>query len=184
MSEGLVIRLCAPTLAGLKTGSLFSAEYRTEESFREELRKLNHILVPKGLRALSLRYGRDHVLVYVYRPAYLRRDLCNQEAKALLEELGYENSSAEGCIRQLTARLRQNEGFPHEIGLFLSYPPEDVRGFMEHGAADCKCVGCWKVYGDEQAAKRTFRQYKQCTEVYCRRFRNGATIDRLTVAGS
>ena len=183
MSEGLMIRLCAPTLAGLKAGSLFSADYRSEESFREELRCLNRILVPKGLRALSLRYGKTHALVYVYRPSLLRRELSSQAVRAMLDELGYDASSPEGCIRILVQRLKHDERFPHEIGLFLSYPPEDVRGFMEHCAAECKCTGCWKVYGDEQAAKKTFLRYKRCTENFWRRWQNGATMDRLTVAG-
>ena len=184
MSEELVIRLCAPTLAGIKTGSLFSAEYDSEESFRRELRALNHMLVPKGLRALTLRYGIRRALVYVYRPALLQRDLREGDANRLLQELGYDVSSPEGCIRQLARRVKKSKEFPHEIGLFLSYPPEDVRGFMEHRAEGCKCVGCWKVYGDAEKAKQVFRRYKHCTEVYCRRWRSGATMDRLTVAGS
>ena len=28
--------------------------------------------------------------------------------------------------------------FPHEVGLFLSYPPEDVKGFIDHRANDFK----------------------------------------------
>ena len=183
MSEELVVRLCAPTLAGIKTGSLFSAEYDSEESFRRELRTLNHTLVPKGLRALSLRFGVRHALVYVYRPALLRRDLQRQDANQLLCELGYDISSPEGCVTQLAKRVKASKEFPHEIGLFLSYPPEDVRGFMEHKAEGCKCVGCWKVYGDVDKAKQVFRRYKRCTEVYCRRWRNGTSMDRLTVAG-
>lgn len=43
-------------------------------------------------------------------------------------------------------RLQRFEAFPHEIGLFLSYPPEDVRGFIEHKGHESKCEGCWKVY--------------------------------------
>ena len=30
----------------------------------------------------------------------------------------------------LIHRLRSEGEFPHEIGLFLSYPPEDVLGFI------------------------------------------------------
>ena len=36
------------------------------------------------------------------------------------------------CIVKLIGRLQENEGFPHEIGLFLGYPPEDVLGFIEN----------------------------------------------------
>lgn len=84
---------------------------------------------------------------------------------------------------RLSQRLRQSEEFPHEIGLFLGYPPEDVRGFIEHHADGSKCTGCWKVYGDETAARRKFDQYKKCTRVYCDQWKKGKNIERLTVAG-
>ena len=80
-------------------------------------------------------------------------------------------------------RLREAEEFPHEIGLFLSYPPEDVRGFIQSPVCGFKCVGCWKVYGDAAAARRTFGQYRRCTERFCARFAQGTTLDRLAVAG-
>ena len=67
--------------------------------------------------------------------------------------------------------------------LFLGYPPEDVCGFMKNKACNCKCVGCWKVYGDEEAAKKKFAQYKKCTQVYSDQWANGTDIERLTVAG-
>ena len=65
--------------------------------------------------------------------------------------------------------------------MFLSYPPEDVKGFLEH--RPCKCVGCWKVYENEEAAKKTFAKYKACTKAYCRQLASGIDIERLTVAG-
>ena len=84
---------------------------------------------------------------------------------------------------QLIKRMCADEEFPHEIGLFLGYPPEDVRGFIENGAENCKCVGCWKVYGNVEAAKKTFAKYKKCTDVYSRQQANGKSVERLTVAG-
>ena len=72
---------------------------------------------------------------------------------------------------KLIERLRGNE-FPHEIGLFLSYPPEDVKGFMADPCA-CKCSGCWKVYGGREAAEKQFARYRKCTGVYCEQWREG-----------
>lgn len=72
--------------------------------------------------------------------------------------------------------------FPHEIGLFLGYPPEDVCGFIENRAGGYKCVGEWKVYGDADKAKEIFAKYRKCTEVYCAQFAQGKSIERLTVA--
>lgn len=40
----------------------------------------------------------------------------------------------ERCVAELIRRVRHEEDFPHEIGLFLGYPSEDVSGFIKHGA--------------------------------------------------
>ena len=165
MSEEQVVRNCAPTLAGLKTGNLFACPYENREDLLDFLRSLNRRLGKKGVRAVPLRIRQDKALIYLYRPARLEEDLSRASCEALLSEFGY----------------KQQEDFPHEIGLFLSYPPEDVKGFLEH--RPCKCVGCWKVYENEEAAKKTFAKYKACTRVYCRQLASGIDIERLTVAG-
>ena len=79
-------------------------------------------------------------------------------------------------------RICECDEFPHEIGLFLGYPPEDVRGFIEEGAAKCKCTGCWKVYGDVERAQKLFAAYKKCTAVYQKQHAQGKSIEQLTVA--
>ena len=44
--------------------------------------------------------------------------------------------------------------------LFLSHPPEDVKGFIAHRANDFKCAGLWKVYGNEEKARSLLAKYK------------------------
>ena len=56
MSEENVVRLCAPTLAGIKTGSLFPCPYECRETLLTEIRRYNQVLVPKGLCLLPLRF--------------------------------------------------------------------------------------------------------------------------------
>ena len=43
--------------------------------------------------------------------------------------------------------------------------------------------GLWKVYGDEAYARAAFAKYKKCTDIYCRSWRSGASLEALTVAG-
>ena len=181
MSEENVVRLCAPTLAGIKTGSLFPCPYENRETLLMEIRQYNQVLVPKGLCLLPLRFTDKSALLYLYRPRDLERDLQDQLAAEILRHAGYVCGSSEQCLMKLIERLRAYDEFPHEIGLFLSYPPEDVKGFLEH--KPCKCVGCWKVYENEEAAKKIFAKYKACTRVYCRQLASGIDIERLTVAG-
>ena len=72
--------------------------------------------------------------------------------------------------------------FPHEVGLFLSYPPEDVKGFIDHRANNFKCAGLWKVYGDEEKARLLFAKYRKCTEIYCALWQSGSKLEQLAVA--
>lgn len=183
MSEEYIVRYCAPTLAGLKTGSLFTCPYESKKALLDSLRATNKKLGPKGLRALPLRFSGKRALVYLYRPRMLRADLSDSAAASLLRRQGYDPAKSAACIVRLARKLKDQAEFPHEIGLFLGYPPEDVCGFIENNASGCKCVGCWKVYGDEKAARKKFAQYKKCTRVYCEQWAKGKAIERLTVAG-
>ncbi len=181
MSEEVLVRNCAPTLAGLKTGNLFSCPYTCREEVLDFLRQLNRRLGHKGIRAVPLRFSGKKALIYLYRPSRLEEDLGRSLSGELLRQCGYPCQSGNRCLTRLARRLRQQEEFPHEIGLFLSYPAEDVRGFLEH--RPCKCTGCWKVYENEEAARKTFDRYKKCTEIYCKQYAKGTNIERLTVAG-
>lgn len=181
MLEELLIKFCSPTLAGLKAGSLFSCPYFSKEDIIREIRLLNRTFMPKGLCMLPLRYFNGRVLIYLFRPAQLRRDLSNIAAVRVLSAAGYQSTKPEHCLSELIRRLNGGGGFPHEIGLFLGYPPEDVWGFIVNRARSFKFIGCWKVYGDECEAKKRFAQYKKCTDVYCRCWENGRSISQLVV---
>ena len=181
MSEELIVRHCSPTLAGIKTAGAFSCSYRSEEELRREIRRLNRKLVRRGLRIVPLRIRDGKALISVYRPDRLQGDLLSAEAERLLRAHGYEDLRADRSVVRLAERLRDCDGFPHEIGLFLGYPPEDVAGFIENGAKGYKLCGAWKVYGDEEQARLLFARYKKCTDVYLRHWSLGRPIERLTV---
>ena len=181
ISKELLVRHCSPTLAGLKTGNIFTCAIGNKKELHGALRRINGTLGPKGLRILPLRYSDKNVVLYLYRPAKLASDLTDHCARCILEKQGYDREDADGCLRCLIRRMRTSESIPHEIGLFLGYPPEDVKGFMENGTRACKCIGCWKVYGDEESARKTFDLYRKCTSVYCRKLSEGCSVEKLTV---
>ncbi len=182
MSEEAVILHGAPTLAGIKTGSLFRCEYESIEAMRTSLREWNRRFSGKGLRVIPLSFENNKALLYLHRPKRLSRDLSDGAACEILSDCGYCGGSPARCLSCLARRIRSNEDFPHEIGLFLGYPPEDVRGFIEHRECDLKCVGCWKVYGDEAKVQKTFRLFRKCSRIYRQQWENGTPFERLTVA--
>lgn len=182
VSEELLIRHCSPTLAGIKTGNLFPVNLGSENELKACVREWNKSLSHKGLRIMPMRFENGRALIYVYRPSHLSKDLSESMAEDILSSLGYSGKTPERCIGELMKRMRQSEDFPHEIGLFLGYPPEDVKGFIENKACGSKCTGCWKVYGDENAAKKIFARYKKCTAIYSKLFADGRSLEKLTVA--
>lgn len=182
MSDEMIVLHCSPTLAGMKTGSMFACPYSSRKALWDDIRGLNKRLVPMGLRVLPLHCSERRALIYVFRPSDLQRDLADEASAALLRGRGYRDLQMEPCLCQLIRRFRAGGEFPHEVGLFLGYPPEDVCGFIENKACGHKCIGCWKVYGDEAAARETFDKYKKCTQLYCFQWEQGNSIEGLTVA--
>lgn len=181
MSEEMLITHCSPTLAGMKTGNLFCCPCESIEEIEEQIKQWNQILSPKGVQMMLLNMLKERALIYVYRPKKLRTDIQNEGAKCLLREQGYKSYEVNACIGELMNRLCTCEEFPHEIGLFLGYPLEDIKGFIEHKGKNCKCVGCWKVYCNEQEARKTFAKYKRCTTIYKQKLQEGLPIERLVV---
>lgn len=181
MNEDILVRHCSPTLVGLKTGNMFTYEFENEKERKENIRMLNRQLGKKGIRVIPLRQKNKKTLLYVYRPSKLDKDLQDSFAKNLLKKMGYECGNSGRCLTELVKRLRYSEQFPHEVGLFLGYPPEDVCGFINNNASDSKCCGCWKVYGDENKAKQTFEKYKKCTEICCSLVKKGCSAEQLAV---
>lgn len=181
MSSQKIVAQCAPTLAGLKTGSLFSIEFSSREEAVKEIRELNQIFRKKGIRAIPVGMQKKRTLIYLYRPEHLRKDFCDPEAAEILRNKGYSLENISVCISQLVRHLAKDEGFPHEIGLFLGYPPEDVKGFMNSPKEGVQCVGYWKVYGDREKAEKLFQSFQKCTEIFQQRLEEGASLAQLAV---
>ena len=64
MPDEMVIRHCAPTLASIRTGSLFSCPCESEKEVLHGVQELNRRLGGKGLRVLH----RRRIAMVVQRP--------------------------------------------------------------------------------------------------------------------
>ena len=108
--------------------------------------------------------------------------------QSFLRQEGYRLPEAGGRLRAALCSLSFPAScllfgrFSHEIGVFLGYPLGDVVGFIENRGKNFTCCGCWKSYGDPDAAQKHFDQLSKCTAVYLRLFHSGTPILRLAVA--
>lgn len=182
--ESALAELCAPTLARVKPASLFRYQPAPGVDLSARVAHWDRTLSAQGVtvRALKTCPRTGAVLVYVYRPAWLDRILADPAVGRFLGREGYRPGDTEALLAQLADRLCCDGAFPHEIGVFLGYPLEDVEGFIRHRGRNYTYCGYWKAYGDPARAQQCFARYKKCEQIYKRLFEGGTPLLRLTVA--
>lgn len=208
MLDRAIIDHASPTLARLKLGNLFN--YPIGEFFHTEFKNVREQLREEGVTLTVLRVkvalpsaklsaptGADSsgqiedldfvasqgkALIYVFREKELEQTLHDECIQQFLKSCGYCRFDVADVLQTLKKRLSGANAFPHEIGIFLGYPLEDVLGFIENGGRNCLTCGCWKVYSNECAALTAFKRYEKCKAVYQRLFASGCPLSRLTVA--
>ena len=180
--EKCLIDYCSPTLASLKSASLFNYRFSSREELESDLSRWNRELSAKGVELTVLNTDAGRALVYVYRRSALESDLARSDIRVFLSGYGYDSFDVQSAVSRLRHRTALCGSFPHEIGVFLGYPLGDVIGFIENRGKNSKCAGCWKVYCNECEALKTFERFKKCREIYERLWREGRSVLRLTVA--
>ena len=183
--EELLARQCAPTFIGLKAASLVAFQKDRFDDLDAQLANYEPCFACHGISVFRLLDEESRALVLFYRVDALDAVLRRREARMLLRRYGYRPSDS---LTAMLERLRQRvqpkpgESFPHEIGLFLGYPPHDVRGFIEHKGRGFLCCGFWKVYADADASRALFKRYADCTARFCTRLASGVPMADLLQA--
>lgn len=186
MIANLLVEYCSPTLAGIKTASLFNCSYDTH-SYRELtfiISLWNKRLNSKGISLKALKVSNGTALLYVYREKQLIKDFSKNGVSEFLSSCGYEISDISLCIEKLSRRIYESDTFPHEIGLFLGYPLGDVTGFIENKGKNSLYTGFWKVYCNKNEAIKTFEKYQKCRKIYKKLYNGGKPIMQLITATS
>ncbi len=183
MSEDLLIRHCAPTLAGIKTGNLFSCVCPCRKELTKSISSLNKKLVPRGIRILPLKVGQDRALIYVYRPHDFKMILRISQARELLLRYGYHRKISNACVNRLVRRLRYAEEFPHEIGLFFVIRRMTSWDSSTTTPATINVGAAGKSMEMRRNQSGTFEQYDRCSKIYVQQWKQRKSIEQLTVAG-
>lgn len=175
LSRLLVIH-SSPTLMNIKCSSLICLKSLTSVD-KEEIKKLKE----KGLSFLFMKNKMGCPLLFVYRKIALSKLLREKDRASVLTKFGYNPNNIDSLLSKLKKRLEENKDFPHEIGLFLGYPTDDVVSFIENKGQNYLYSGHWKVYHNEEKAKKTFNEYDMCRDCLLSSYNNGISIERLCV---
>ena len=149
---------CAPVISGIKISNLLTIPAKS-------LRELSAVLKKAELSFRILYPGRERLVILIYRETELKEYLEREEVMAFIYKCGYETSDISKIfpvfVKRYMRYMELKQDFPHELGLFLGYPIEDVEGFIKENGKNYLYSGYWKVYKDAELKIRLFKNYEK-----------------------
>lgn len=169
---------CAPALGKYKTANMFHVERSTIDNIEELINFYNLIFNEKKIGIQLFQATQHRYTIFVFSFKDLENVLHQRNVQKFLSAYGYKDFSISGSFKHLEYRLNHEGEYPHEIGLFLGYPLEDVQGFIEK--KPCTLIGTWKVYtSNVMLAKEKFKLYELARKEYINKVKQGITISQI-----
>lgn len=171
---------CAPTLTGLKPANLITHDATISFYNSQGADQITFTLNQNGIRIERICSCASRELTLVYNETRLWEHLNQPHIWGFLVSQGYPMyNNLREVLDVLKERVARTIGFPHEIGVFLGYPLEDVMGFIRNKGQNCKLCGYWKVYGDTDSAMKQFDQFTKCRDLMIEKLIQGVSITQL-----
>ena len=160
--DAKIILEIAPLIFGLRVANIISIS-------REEFIYLKSIFYDSDLAFYVIAPSDNKLSILVYREKKLKEYLSGYKASLILKKLGYNTQKFYGMMYTFSLRYKayiNNEAeFPHEMGLFLGYPIEDVIGFIKNDGKNFLAIGYWKVYEDVSDKERLFERFEEAKKI-------------------
>lgn len=154
--QSQIILQCAPFLKGIKLAAIINMT-------SDACGRLETILEGSGISYRILSSRKKRCLVFLYREEGFARHMSIRKIQHFLFTYGYKKHTVAETLDHLSERIcmysQEDISFPHEIGVFLDYPIQDVEGFIQNDGKDYLLSGYWKVYHDPERAKAKFQAY-------------------------
>jgi len=148
----------APTQKGMKPSSLMSFSIKGRNLFRLWEKYKHELSEAVNLDFFVLKETPERVLILFYNRAMLEKRVLSRKNKGFLIMMGYDESMTLDQSLQFL-RMRFESMCPHEIGVFLGIPIEDVAGFIEHKGDNFLFCRYWKVYHNPERARNMFQRF-------------------------
>lgn len=157
--------LLSPVIAGVKPSSTITLTRGENGLYDTWKAKGEKFLAELDLRHVDLREDRKSLVILVYSEKTLENILLEKDNISFLNAIGY--TKGLNINEFLVTLIERYEIYhcPHELGIFLGIPLEDVKAFMECSGSKCLLCGYWKVYGNKEKATKIFNNYDTSKQV-------------------
>lgn len=167
---------CAPLFSGLKVSNLLVIQNDSMERLKRILKNTNisyYVLLQKEMKITMLLYNEKQLIKY----------LENERVCKLLNKMGYKNQKLYDMLSELRERYTKymcnRQEFPHEMGIFLGYPIEDVEGYIINEGKNFLYTGCWKVYENLPEKEVLFYKFESVKETMIELILCGVKFERI-----
>lgn len=166
----------SPTINGVKPSTLITLSNNNRSLYEAWLEYGEEYKKSLNIECFELVHSNETIIVLFYNKESLTRYLNQKNNKAFLQNLGYDSSMT---LKEKLNMLKERYSLykcPHEIGIFLGIPVEDVLGFLKCNGRDCLACGYWKVYDNEKEALKVFEKYNKCKSKFARLYLEGMDL--------
>lgn len=177
--KGNIALQCSLVLSGIKPSNLLIYNNHCEGCISEELKNTGaeHMKLYTGYT------GKNDSVSIIFNRGKLEKALLDEENREFIKQYGYNNFDVNNVIEKLAGRYTEfKEGraeFPHEMGIVLGYPLEDVSGFIENNGKNYLYSGYWKVYKNAEEKIQLFKIYKDIKKYFVEQIENGRQIHQI-----
>lgn len=167
---------CAPLLMRIKMSNLLIVH------------KSNRDVVYKLFRKTAISYYviyelENKIVFLLYRKNELVSYLNKEEVREVIKMLGYNKYTLKNILKEFIKRYgayrKGKDVFPHEMGLLLGYPVDDVAGFIVNQGKNFLYTGYWKVYSNLSEAIQMFDKYNQAQKMVIQMISQGVSIQNI-----
>lgn len=171
--ETQVALQCSPLITGIKISNLLIVSQVNRENIIKMFKE-------SSISYYILYKSEEKIIFLLYIESELQDYMMSKSVNNVMRFRGYRNQDIKYILKEFSERysnyMKYKDSFPHEMGLLLGYPVDDVLGFIENEGKNFLYAGYWKVYGDVQKAVTLFEKYNRAKELVIQMVAQGLSI--------
>ncbi len=173
-----IVLQCAPLLTGIKPANLLTVKKSSVEYVIDVFNESN-------ISYYVLNQSEKATTFFLYRRDETAKQLSDERVSEVLKGFGYTRFDIDSVLDTFKSRydryISLKSEFPHEMGMLLGYPVEDVLGFVKNNGKNYLYSGYWKVYHDAKRKIELFDEYNKAQEQLVKLVYYGVGIKEMIV---
>lgn len=156
----MILYYSAPTLYEIKPSNLITFTSFGRNSYKLWHKYKEYIIKKIPLKVLEIKDNGKTAVVLFYNIKNLRNVIYKDLSMDFLARYQYNRAmNLDDLFNHLRERFK--EGCPHEVGIFLGIPVDDVKEYIKNDGKNYLACGYWKVYSNLEKSLEIFSMFDE-----------------------